>query len=40
MEKEYLSLEALLAVILLVIYVLSAPIFEKIRFHYIHESGW
>ena len=39
MEKEYLSLEALLAVILLVIYVISAPIFEKIHFHYIHESG-
>jgi len=39
MEEEYLSLEALIAVILLIIYVIAAPIFEKIHFHYIHESG-
>ena len=39
MEEEHLSLQVLLAVILLVIYVIAAPIFEKIHFHYMHESG-
>ena len=34
-----LSLEVLIAVILLVLYVIAAPIFEKINFHYMHESG-
>ena len=33
------SLQVLLAVILLVLYVIAAPIFEKINFHYMHESG-
>jgi NhaP-type Na+/H+ or K+/H+ antiporter len=39
MEEEHLSLQVLLAVILLVLYVIAAPIFEKIHFHYMHESG-
>ena len=40
MEGEgHLSLQVLLAVILLVLYVIAAPIFEKIHFHYMHESG-
>ena len=39
MEEEHLSLQILLAVILLVLYVIAAPIFEKIHFHYMHESG-
>ena len=39
MEEEHLSLQVLLAVILLVLYVIAAPIFEKINFHYMHESG-
>ena len=39
MESEHLSLQVLLAVILLVLYVIAAPIFEKIHFHYMHESG-
>jgi hypothetical protein len=40
MEGEgHLSLTVLLAVILLVLYVIAAPIFEKIHFHYMHESG-
>ena len=38
MESEHLSLQVLLAVILLVLYVIAAPIFEKIHFHYLHES--
>ena len=37
--EEHLSLQVLLAVILLVLYVIAAPIFEKIHFHYMHESG-
>ena len=39
MEEEHLSLQVLSAVILLVLYVIAAPIFEKINFHYMHESG-
>ena len=39
MEEEHLSLQVLLAVILLVLYVIAAPIFERINFHYMHESG-
>ena len=39
MEEGHLSLQVLLAVILLVLYVIAAPIFEKIHFHYMHESG-
>ena len=37
--EERLSLQVLLAIILLVLYVIAAPIFEKIHFHYMHESG-
>ncbi len=39
MESEHLSLQVLLAVILLVLYVIAARVFEKIHFHYMHESG-
>ena len=39
MVEEHLSLQVLLAIILLVLYVIAAPIFEKIHFHYMHESG-
>ena len=38
-EESHLSLQVLLAIILLVLYVIAAPIFEKIHFHYMHESG-
>ncbi len=34
-----LSLETLIAIIILLIYTISAPLFEKIHFHYMHESG-
>jgi len=37
--EEHLSLQVLLAVILLVLYVIAAPVFEKVHFHYMHESG-
>jgi NhaP-type Na+/H+ or K+/H+ antiporter len=36
---EDLNLVTLLAIIILMIYTVSAPIFEKIHFHYMHESG-
>ena len=36
---EDLNLITLLAIIILMIYTVSAPIFEKIHFHYMHESG-
>ena len=34
-----LNLVTLLAIIRLMIYTVAAPIFEKIHFHYMHESG-
>ena len=36
---ENLNLVTLLAIIILMIYTVAAPIFEKIHFHYMHESG-
>ena len=38
-EGQDLNLVTLLAIIILMIYTVSAPIFEKIHFHYMHESG-
>ena len=38
-EETHLSLQVLLAVVLLVLYIIAAPVFEKIHFHYMHESG-
>ncbi|MCQ2817949.1 MAG: cation:proton antiporter [archaeon] len=38
-EEEHLTLPILIAVLVLVIYTIAAPIFEKYNFHYIHESG-
>ena len=34
-----LNLVTLLAIIILMIYTVAAPIFEKVHFHYMHESG-
>ena len=34
-----LNLDTLIAIIILVIYTVAAPIFDKIHFHYMHESG-
>ena len=36
---EDLNLVTLLAIVILMIYTVAAPIFEKIHFHYMHESG-
>jgi hypothetical protein len=38
-EGGHLSLETLIAIIILLIYTISAPLFEKYHFHYMHESG-
>ena len=40
MEREgQLDLEILIAVLLLILYIIASPIFDKYNFHYIHESG-
>lgn len=38
-KAGHLALETLIAIIILLIYTISAPIFEKIKFNYMHESG-
>jgi hypothetical protein len=38
-EGGHLSLETLIAIIILLFYTISAPLFEKYHFHYMHESG-
>jgi hypothetical protein len=37
--SSHLTLETLLAISILLIYTISAPLFEKYHFHYMHESG-
>jgi hypothetical protein len=39
MSQSQLSLETLLAILILLFYTISAPLFEKYHFHYMHESG-
>lgn len=36
---DFLSSKTTVAIILLIIYTISTPIFHKIHFHYVHESG-
>lgn len=36
---DFLSSKTTVAIILLIIYTISTPIFDKIHFHYVHESG-
>jgi len=36
---EFLSAKTLIAIVILVVHTISAPIFEKLHFHYLHESG-
>lgn len=38
-EEGFLSLQTLIAIIILLIYTIAAPLFEKYHFHYMHESG-
>jgi hypothetical protein len=35
----FLSAQTLIALVLLLMYTIASPIFEKLKFHYIHESG-
>jgi hypothetical protein len=39
MSASTLPLETLLAILILLFYTISAPLFEKYHFHYMHESG-
>ena len=38
-EHSHLTVETLFAVLILIIFIICGPIFEKINFHYAHESG-
>lgn len=38
-ESNDLTIETLLAIVILMVYTVASPIFEKIKFHYMHESG-
>ena len=38
-NNEILSIKTLLAVTILFLYTIAAPIFEKFKFYYFHESG-
>ena len=38
-KRNNLSFKTLIAILLLLIYIISAPIFLKIRFYYLHQSG-
>jgi hypothetical protein len=36
---HFLSAQTLIAILLLLVYTVASPIFEKLNFHYMHESG-
>jgi hypothetical protein len=36
---HFLSTQTLIAILLLLAYTIASPIFEKLHFHYMHESG-
>ena len=38
-ESYFLSFKTLIAIFILIIYTIATPIFEKLNFHYLHESG-
>ena len=38
-SERHLTLETLIAILILLFYTISAPLFEKYHFHYMHESG-
>ena len=37
--RNNLNFKTLIAILLLLIYIISAPIFVKIKFYYLHQSG-
>jgi hypothetical protein len=38
-HASFLSAKTLVAIIILLLYTIATPVFEKFHFHYIHESG-
>lgn len=38
-EHSHLTVETLFAVLILIVFIICGPIFEKMHFHYAHESG-
>lgn len=38
-HQNFLSAKSLIVIVILVFHTIAAPIFEKLSFHYIHESG-
>ena len=36
---HFLSTQTLIAILLLLVYTIASPVFEKLHFHYMHESG-
>lgn len=38
-QTEILSAKTLIAIFILFLYTICSPIFEKLNFHYLHESG-
>ena len=38
-ESNFLTFKTLIAIFILIIYTIATPIFDKINFHYLHESG-
>lgn len=38
-HESHLTTETLIAMILLILFIVCGPIFEKLNFHYAHESG-
>ena len=37
--EKFLSAKSLIVIVIILIHTIAAPIFEKLHFHYIHESG-
>lgn len=38
-EHSFLSVKTLIVIIILLLYTIGEPIFRKLNFHYMHESG-
>jgi hypothetical protein len=38
-HESHLTMETLISAIILIVFTISAPLFEKYHFHYMHESG-
>jgi len=38
-ESNFLTFKTLIAIFILIIYTIATPIFDKLNFHYLHESG-